>query len=386
MRVIGRPSRHHAKPTAPKDSGPKVGGIFGQSAHSAPVAGHDDKLRAWASQTAASRPTRPPQPPEVVEPAEPPPSVRDRPQGLDDMVGQEALLGQLRMVCAGSRLRGTPMPHCLLAGPAGHGKTTLSGIIARELGATLVVTTGMMLRKPADLVGMLVKATGPTVLFIDEVHALPKPVMEVLYEVLEDGRISTLVGSGNDTVPYQHELTGFVCVGATTRPGVLTTPFRQRFGFFGTVEQYTAEELAEIVRRAWEHVGVTHGALEPLEVAHRCKGVPRRALHLAERVLDFGAVQGLEGVPDGTVHDALAVFGIDEDGLEENDFRILEKLTGEFAGRTVGLAALSQSLDMDPKSIEEQYEPYLSQAGLIQRTKTGRMALPAAYELLQVAP
>jgi Holliday junction DNA helicase RuvB len=299
------------------------------------------------------------------------------------MVGQTALLGQLRMVVAGTKLRGTPMPHVLLAGPAGHGKTTLAGIVAHELGAALVETTGMMLRRPADLVGLLMKVSGPTVLFIDEIHSLPRPVIEVLYEVLEDSKLSTLMGSGSETVAYTHQMRDLVCVGATTRPGLLTEPFRQRFGYHGTVDAYSTDELTEIVRRAWVRVGVEHGAGEPREVALRCKGVPRRALHLAERVLDYCAVYDCVNVFEGITATALSVFGIDQDGLDEQDFRILAALVE--AGRTVGVDALAQMIDMDPKTLQDEYEPYLVRAGLVLRAKSGRMASPDAHKLMKHA-
>ena len=314
-----------------------------------------------------------------AEPEEPVATVRDRPVGLDDIVGQEALVNQLRMVCAGSNLRQTPMPHVLLAGPAGHGKTTLSQVVATELDAQLITTTGMVLRKVEDLLGLLVKCHGPTVLFIDEVHALPVPVMEMLYEALEDNKVSTVTGDGTAVT---HKLKDFVCVGATTRPGVLSQPFLQRFGFRGTVVRYTDEELAEIVHRAWDRLDAAHDGDAALAVASRCRGVPRRALHLAERVLDHSAVHGTEMMGEDSVVDALAFFGIDTNGLEPDDYRILGALTGPFAGRTVGLDALSQQLNMDPKTLADQHEPWLMQQGLMSRTKSGRMALPPAYELV----
>ena len=330
----------------------------------------------WLAQRKAQEP--------LSEPVKAPPGLRDRPQGLDEMVGQKNLVRQLRMICAGSMLRGTTVPHILLTGPAGHGKSSLGGIIANELEATMVETTGMTLKRPQDLIGMLVKMQGTTVFFIDEVHALPKAVMECLYEAMEDGKISAIAGSGADAVAHVHNLPPFICVGATTRPGLLTTPFRQRFGFAGTVDPYTIEELSEIVGRAWTRVGMKHTKGESEQVAKRCKGVPRIALHLAERVQDFCAVHD-DGsrIPKGRAAEALRFFNIDERGLDRDDYRILSALTGQFAGRTVGLDVLAQALDMDAKTISEQHEPYLSQQGFISRTKTGRMALPAAYELLQ---
>ena len=311
------------------------------------------------------------------------PSVKDRPQDLNEMVGQETLVRQLKMVCVGSKLRGTPMPHILISGPAGHGKTTLAGIIANQLGAKLVTTTGMVVRKPQDLVGLLVKMDGPTCLFIDEVHALSKPVQETLYTVLEDARIDIIAGSGTESESMSHDLPELVVVGATTRPGLLTIPFRDRFGYQGVMDPYTEEELAIIAGRAWDRVGVSYAAGEAEELAKRAKGVPRRVLHLVERVLDYMAVINAKEVVSGTVSDALSIFGIDADGLDEVDFRILCALTGPFAGKTVGLDALAQALDLDAHTLTEQYEPYLTRRHLIIRAKSGRMASPEAYQLVK---
>ena len=228
-----------------------------------------DALRAWAR----GQVTPPVLPQEVTEPEVgtqvPETSVKDRPSALSEIVGQEALVNQLRMVIAGSQLRGTKVPHCLLTGPAGHGKTSLASVIAGEIGAELVQTTGVMLKKAGDLIGLLVKASGPTVLFIDEVHALPKPVMETLYTAMEDARVDVLAGSGMETVAYSHALPHLTVCGATTRPGLLSEPFRQRFGFIGQVEAYTDPQLAEIVRRSWEREGAEYAEGEPLEVAVR---------------------------------------------------------------------------------------------------------------------
>lgn len=339
-----------------------------------------EKVREWASRNSTSKKKAklevvPDQVPDLLT------SVRDRPARLDDMVGQDNLLNQLRMVCAGSQLRGTPMPHVLLAGPAGHGKTTISQIIATELGAEMIAASGMTLRKVMDLVSLLMKAAGPTVLFIDEIHAMPHWTMEVLYQAMEDGEVSTVIGTAEDSMAYTHKLEDFVVVGATTRPGTLTVPFRQRFGFHGVVEAYSEDELATIVGRAWDRVGWMYSDLEPVELARRCKGVPRRALHLAERVLDYTVVQGNEKIGDGDVDRALTLFGIDDLGLDKDDHRILDALCNAFGGRTVGLETLAQFLDMDSKTVAEQHEPFLCQKGYMSRTKSGRMALPAAYEL-----
>lgn len=341
------------------------------------------ELERWATRGASRESVPPPTP---SAPPTPPPSVRDRPVELDAIVGQAALVDQLKMVCRGAQVRGTPMPHVLLSGPPGLGKTTLAGVIAHTLGSELVTTTGMMMRKPADVVGLLIKSTGKgqgTVLFVDEVHAMSKPATEVLYEALEDAKVSTIMGSGTEAVAYTHELPGFVCVGATTDPGKLAQPFRDRFGYQGVLEEYSTEEIATIVERAWARVSVGFGPEEPFELALRSKGVPRRALHLAERVLDYAAVEGEGPVTEGLVATALARFGIDEAGLDEVDFKILTALTGNFAGRSVGLDSLAQYLNMDPTTLSKQYEPFLVRSELVTRLKGGRMATPKAYELLE---
>jgi Holliday junction DNA helicase RuvB len=346
-------------------------------------AGGLENLRQWAQGKAQPRQTAPKAP--QASPAVPkaPPSIKDRPQAIQEIVGQKNLVGRLQMVCAGATLRGTPMPHCLISGPAGFGKTTLAQIIAKELKAELIVTAGMVLKRSNDLVGLLVKIDGPTILFIDEIHAMAKIAQEQLYTALEDGKIDILGGHGMDTVAYTHELPNLVVVGATTRPGLLTTPLRDRFGFQAVMDDYAAEELAEIVTRAWDRVNVPCEHAEALTVAERCKGVPRRALHLAERVLDYQAVMGTEGITEGLAAAALELFGINEAGLDEADFKILDALTSRFAGKSVGLDALSQALDMDAKTLAEQYEPYLVRMGYMARAKGGRMATAEAYEFMK---
>ena len=344
-----------------------------------------DALREWARSTQAPAVLRSEARKDEgrTQGAENMPTVRARPQSLDEVIGQEALVGQLRMVCAGSQLRGTPMPHVLVSGPAGMGKTSLAGVVAKSLGAALIVQNGTMLRKPQDLVGLLVKIQVPTVILIDEVHACPKPVQEMLYTVLEDARIDIIGGSGMDAVSYSYNLVGVTVIGATTRPGLLTVPFRDRFGAQFVMADYSIEELARIVAKGWDRVGMAYDPGEPLALAQRGRGVPRRCLHLAERVLDYMAVQDIPQVSEGTVSQALAVFGIDSEGLDDVDFRILSALTNEYAGKSVGLDALAQYLDLDARTLTEQYEPWLARRGWILRQKSGRMASPEAYDLVK---
>lgn len=321
---------------------------------------------------------------EVAPEHEPPKTLTAlRPQDMSEMVGQHELVSQLKIVVKGAQIRQTTIPHVLLSGPAGHGKTTLAGIIANICGGTLVKSSGMALQKPEDLAGILLRLVPNTVLFIDEVHRLPIAVMETLYSALEDGEITTLIGSGKSTRAMATKLPRFTCVAATTKPGSLSTPFRDRFGFHGTVVHYSVDELAEIVDRAWARMGIAAAEGEGFEVAKRCKGVPRLALHLAERVLDYCAVAGATGVPENHAGEALEAFGVDERGLTSQDWRVLDALVNRFAGRPVGLDALASAIDVDKETLSNEIEPPLVHSNLIERTARGRMALPEAYELFR---
>jgi len=359
-----------------------------QTVRPCPSPGDLAQLRQWAAeQVPVDRPEAPtPQTPLSAEAhaSETEATQSDRPRSMGEMIGQEALRRQLEMVMYGAQQRGVKPAHVLLTGPSGHGKTTLAGVIANSLGGTLVSTNGMLLRKAADLVGLLIKMPPNSILFIDEVHSLPAPVSEVLYEVLEDGKLTALMGSGAETTSITHQMQGFVCVAATTRPGLLSVPFRGRFGFVGQVQPYTEDELAEMVASAWDRKGVLYGSDEPGEVACRAKGVPRRALHLSERTLDWCSVMGSDGVVEpGTVARAMAAFDIDARGMDGNDWLVIEALCGRFAGRTVGADALASAINLDLRSLTDEVEPWLCQAGYVQRTKTGRLALEPAYELVR---
>lgn len=306
-----------------------------------------------------------------------------RPASIKDMVGQTELVSQLKTIIRGSFMRGVKPPHMLLGGSAGHGKTTLAGIVAAELGTPLVTISGPMLKRQQDLVGIMVRLEHMSIVFVDEIHRVPVAVQESLYEAMEDQRISILLGSGKDTAATTLPLVPFVLIGATTKPGALSEPMRQRFGWFGCVKPYTVEELGLIVQRHWDRKGVSYGPTEPLEVAQRCKGVPRRALSLADRVLDWAAANGEYTIREGVADQALRAFGLDANGFDETDWAILIALCSRYAGRTVGLMALAQSLDLDAETLAEQHEPALVRADLIQRTSTGRMAKPEAYRLVR---
>ncbi len=308
--------------------------------------------------------------------------MTQRPEDLAEFIGQKALTDRLRTVIRGARARGTAIPHILLSGPPGMGKTTLARIVAAEAGTTLAVTSGAALKRPADVVGVLLGAEGPQVVFVDEIHRLGARVEETLYEALEDGTVSVVIGKGAEARLLTFSVPPFVCVGATTLPGMLSAPLRDRFGFHGVMAPYSERELAQMAQRAWTLAGVSAPITAAAVVADRCKGVPRTALHLAERVLDVTALSG-EPITAETARAALDSFGVHEHGLDEVDWAILRALTGIFAGRAVGLEALAQALNMDPSTIEREHEGELVRAGYMTRTASGRMAMPDAYTVVR---
>lgn len=306
-----------------------------------------------------------------------------RPQDLNEMVGQADLVTRLRIVMAGARARETRAPHVMLSGPPGTGKTTLARIVAHELGLPLTTTSGPTLRRVGDLAGILTGLPHEgAVLFIDEIHRLPSVVEETLYEALEDGSLSVTVGSGSDARAVTLPLSPLTVVGATTKPGAVSAPLRDRFGFHASMAPYSDDELAAIVEREWRRLGATFEPEAPYVVATRAKGVPRRALHLAQRVLDVAAIMRQDVTPE-LAQRSLETFGIGENGLDETDWAILRALCVTFAGRAVGLDALAQALDLDVATIEREHEGSLVRAGYVVRTRTGRMATPEAYALVR---
>ena len=303
----------------------------------------------------------------------------ERPKELTEMVGQTEVIDRLRIAYKGAEARGVTPPHTLLSGPAGHGKTTLAQIVAAELGATLVKTTGPALRRSGDLAGLLASVKANTVLFIDEIHRLPSMVEETLYEVLEDGTLSVVVGAGQAAKAITLRFPPVIVIGATTKPGSLSTPMRDRFGLHLTVKPYSDAELALIVRRCWDAAGADYSEGAPEVVAGRSKGVPRLALHLASRTQDVAALDQ-EPITPALAERALEAFGVGKGGLDEIDRRIIEALCTTFAGRPVGLANLSQALDLDPQTIESEHEGPLVRCGMMVRTPQGRLATELAHE------
>ena len=306
----------------------------------------------------------------------------DRPAELADVIGQTETIARMRIAVGGALTRGTKVPHILLSGPAGHGKTTLARIVAHETGGDLIVVSGPMLAKKGDLAGIFCGAEYGAVIFIDEIHALAMPVAECLYEALEDGTLSIISGSGPNARAMTIDLPDVTVVGATTRPGALSTPLRDRFGLHLTMQPYTDAELARIVGRAWERAGVTYTPAAAAVVGARAKGVPRLALHLGQRVLDCAALAG-EPVDDRLALRAMEAFGIGAGGIDEIDARILDALVNTFGGAAVGLDALAAALDLDVKTIQVEHEPALTRAGLLMRTASGRIATPAAHAMVR---
>jgi len=326
------------------------------------------------------------EPTREVDPTASPVEERDesslRPRSLDDFIGQRDLIEHLRILLGAAKARGHVVDHVLFAGPPGLGKTSLAGIVAGEVGVGLRITSGPVLGRPGDLAAILTDLNSDDVLFIDEIHRLPRAVEEVLYPAMEDGRIDIVIGKGPTARSIRLDLPRFTLVGATTRIGLVAPPLRDRFGFIGRVDLYEADELESIVLRSAELLGVTIDVAGARRIADRSRGTPRIANRLLRRVRDYTDVKG-----DGTISVAIAnseleLFGVDELGLDKVDRMILDVLCRRFVGHPVGLTTLSQSVGEEPSTIEDAYEPFLVQQGLILRTPRGRIGTDRAFEHL----
>ena len=305
-----------------------------------------------------------------------------RPQHLADFVGQRELVGHLEVVLGAARARGHSVDHLLFAGPPGLGKTSLAAIVANELGVGLRVTSGPVLTRPGDLAAMVSDLDEHDVLFIDEIHRLPRAVEEVLYPAMEDHRLDVLLGRGPSARSIRLELPDFTLIGATTRTGLVAAPLRDRFGFVGQLDLYEPDELERIILRSAALLGVPVSPAAAVVVAGRSRGTPRIANRLLRRVRDFAAVSGAEAVDESTAVAALELFGVDERGLDKLDRRILGLLCQQFRAQPVGLLTLAHALGEEPATLEDAYEPYLLRSGLLVRTPRGRVATEAAYRHL----
>ena len=304
-----------------------------------------------------------------------------RPRSLDDFVGQAALKEKLKIYLEAARGRGEALDHTLFYGPPGLGKTTLSHIIANELGVGIRVTSGPAIEKPGDLAAILTNSLDEgDVLFIDEIHRLGRVAEEHLYPAMEDFKIDIILGQGPAARTIRLDLPRFTLVGATTRPGLITGPMRSRFGIIEHLEYYTDEELAGGVKRDAERLGFSIGEEAALEMGRRSRGTMRIAKRLLRRVRDFAEVAGETEITLERARTALDELGIDSIGLDARDRTILESAITKFAGGPVGLDTLATSVGEDKATLEEVYEPFLIQRGLLQRTSRGRVVTERAYE------
>ena len=309
-----------------------------------------------------------------------------RPQRLDDYCGQEHIKQSLRVLIEAAQSRGETLDHVIFSGPPGLGKTTLATVIANELGAQIKTTSGPAIARTGDLAAILTNLQPGDVLFIDEIHRLNRSVEEVLYPAMEDFALDIVIGKGPAARSIRLDIPKFTLVAATTRSGMLTGPLRDRFGISYRLDYYTVEELAQIVTRSATILGVTIDHPSALEIGSRSRGTPRLANRLLKRVRDYAQVRGNGPIELDICCQALEFFEIDELGLDWMDIRILETLAKTFSGRAVGLTTLARAVGEDPGTLEDVYEPYLLQCGLMIRTPQGRQATLRTFEHLGIEP
>ncbi len=326
----------------------------------------------------------------IVSPTEAPedidPEASLRPRRLEDYIGQDKVKENLHVYMDAARLRHESLDHVLLYGPPGLGKTTLSNIIAAEMGVNLRITSGPSIEKKGDLVALLTNLNEGDVLFIDEIHRLPRMIEEILYPAMEDFEVDFVIGKGPTARSIRIDLPKFTLIGATTRAGQLTTPLRDRFGVIFKLELYTPEQLARIVQRSASILGIPISPDGAFELASRSRGTPRIANRLLKRVRDFAQVQGKAEIDAATTGYALDRLEIDNLGLDNTDRRMMEAIIRFYGGGPVGLDTLAATVGEEAVTIEDVYEPYLMQLGFVSRTPRGRCVTRLAYEHLGITP
>jgi Holliday junction DNA helicase RuvB len=309
-----------------------------------------------------------------------------RPRRMTEFVGQSRVREQLELVLRGAQMRGQPPDHVLLSGPPGLGKTSLSMIIAAELGSAIRITSGPALERAGDLAAMLSNLVEGDVLFIDEIHRIARPAEEMLYLAMEDFRVDVVVGKGPGATSIPLEIAPFTLVGATTRSGSLTGPLRDRFGFTGHMEFYSPQELEQVLHRSASILGIDLPGEGAAEIARRSRGTPRIANRLLRRVRDYAEVRADGAISTEVARAALAVYDVDELGLDRLDRAVLNALVRSFHGGPVGVATLAVAVGEEQTTVEEVCEPFLVRAGMLARTPRGRVATAAAWYHMGLTP